>query len=237
MTTLADLLTKARTDSLVDTGATQKYSDAQLTRWINEGIAELWPHCWVAATDATTVIVGTTPTVGGLYVHKRYDLPTAIATYPNVECVRRVELGPVGGYHVATSQNQTDSWRLLKRTWPRNGPAWMVDYGARELVVSAGVGLMYDQSDHCRYYLRLYYVRPPAALSAAGDTFEAPDSVIPFLVQTVRLRAFQSRQPRRITDAEQSGTLGSIIKGIEDERELLRRTLVRPARPMPKLVR
>ncbi len=210
MTTLAQLITRVKTDALHDVASTSIFSDEQVTRWLNDGLASLWPRVFVYATDTSTTITDTAGHAGD-YVDREYALPSGIPTYshrPSTATIYRVEVGPIGGIRASDSLQSSDQYVPLVSEHGSD-QAWSVDQGRRMLILADEP--LYDESETYTYKLRISYVRPPADLTSSQD-LEAEDTVIPALVQYCRWMAACNRQFPVAGDPQTLASFGAIAK-------------------------
>lgn len=213
MSTLTELLTICRTDLLRDTGAVQKWSDAILTRYINQAIRETWPTAFVKVTDSTTEISETAGEAD--YTNREYSLPSGCPD-DALRCgVWRVDMGPLGGQRDSDSLQTTDRYLTL-RGLPGNR-AWEVDVSRRKLVLNRTPWFQ-DPGDVRSYFLRIFYIRPIAALSSGTDVLEGPDTLVEFITASVMYQAYRNLMRPQITNRDRLQNLGSLVKLANDDR-------------------
>lgn len=201
--TAAELITLVRSDALRDSGATQKWSDTQILRFINSAIRLSYPRVFVHVTDATTP-TAETDNAYTRFTNVRYTLPAGVPTYPQRIAVRKVSIGPIRAELNAGDLPGSDLWLPVD---------WAVDWGGRQLVL-AKVPL-FDRGATYTYYVRVAYCKPVPILAAA-DTLAAPDNFAEAILEFTRLRAFENIARSAITDNERLQGIGSLMRSSKE---------------------
>lgn len=189
--TLAEIQTEVRV--LTDTVNDRHISDAHLTYWINQGLAELRGILLRLDPDrhVTTTTVSTTAGTAG------YNLPA------NFLSLRRVDL--VEG----TRRYPIEQFQL------QEPPYWYSDFagsGAPPYAATRyrliGDQITFDPDPGTRTFT-LYYVQVPTRLAAGGDTVDGvigwEDWIVMFVAARVRVRneedpSFELAEMARIED-------------------------------------
>lgn len=229
----SELRTRLRTDVLRDTGSTQKWSDAQLLRFANDALMQLFPFVFVYGADETTQTTFTTEADGRVHGVTRYSLPALVPTYPQACPVYQVQIGPIGGEKVTGSARGTDRFGLLRGRMGLN-EAWEIDWGARKLVLKEEPP--YDAGGVYRWYIRMLYVYPIPLLTSDTSVLLAPDNVIPLIEHWVQFVAMRNLFRSALTDSERLSNMGASARtGAEAFRASLQRGGVRMS--WPKVLR
>lgn len=160
-TTLAQLRTNVR--SALDESSPRFWSDAELTVWINMGLADIGRKAQVIQQYSATIT--------GVANQQKYDLPTDLVT------LHRVEFIDAGGTQVyplqlLTIEQMDQYWGLQQDTassYPFAAYVWGYTGGAATLKLG-----IYPVLSSNGGTIRLYYYRLPATLVNSSDIAELP---------------------------------------------------------------
>ena len=219
MTTLANLVDQVRTDVLHDTGSSQRYTDYAIAVFINNGIRLSWPLMYTPVTDTSTV----TSKQSGItdFTNREYTLPSGVPTTSGRECVRTVEVGPVGGNRISDGLNASDVYRYYR--------GWTVDYSRGKLIFASAppydYGLIYQNIVRIRYVRPITQFTLPATRSTAltAQTYTGPENLIPALLDYCQYQAMLFREPSALTNQERLQNVGQVAKQAEEHMTIIMR--------------
>ncbi len=180
--TLASMRADLR-DMLKDTDSSNyKWSDVQLTTYLNRGIGQLYPETYKRAEDTSQLTSSST---------LRYPLPADCPTDGLVDPpVRQVLLGPPSGAS-SSLYSVTSGWDPLQEDYARG---WSVDLGTAELVLAT--------RPQANRPIRLVYMRPIKALVNGSDVFEGSDSAYAAVIKFAESEAFAQRERPALSDTQ-----------------------------------
>lgn len=167
--TLTTMIARVRreTDQEYDTAVVSapNVTDATITDWLNEGIAEIWQQLVTVAPDRAV----TTATITVVAGTEEYALPSGFVSvrgvdYPVDGGTRYVDVTP----YAFAERNQ------LHNAWPTAGvgAAPFRYYVQRNGASGSAARISFRPVPTANASVLLHYVATPAALSAGGDTFD-----------------------------------------------------------------
>ncbi len=187
MGTLASMLGDLR-DMLRDTNpAAQKWSDQQLTTYVNRAIGQLYPEVFARGENTSQVTSAST---------LRHPLPVDCPVDGLVDPpVRQVLVGPAPGSSSALFAAGS-GFDALQEELVRG---WWVDLGTRELVLPYRLA--------ANRPLRMTYMRPIRSLANATDVFEGSDSAYAAVLKLAESEAYAQRERSSLSDTTKLGNL------------------------------
>jgi hypothetical protein len=205
--TLTTLIARVRreTDQEYDAAVVSApfITDATITDWVNEGIAEVWQYLVTNAPDRART-VGTISVVAGT---EDYALPSGF------QAVRGVDY-PVGDVYVDVLPYSFEERNSLVGPWP----VYPIDGGApfRYLVYGAGSAarISFRPTPTATASVRLHYVATPTALSAGADTFDGIIGLEGYAVAFTKDKVYErthDREGRMTAQAEMSRIKENIL--------------------------
>lgn len=167
--TLTTMIARVRreTDQEYDTAVVSApaVTDASITDWLNEGIAEVW-RLLVTADPDRGLTTGTLTTVVGT---EEYALPSGFVSMRGLDY-------PIGSHFVDVEPYSFSERNQLQTPWASaatiGGGAPFRYYVQRNGASGSAARISFRPVPTANASVLLHYVATPAALSAGGDTFD-----------------------------------------------------------------